>query len=132
MIQLKPLKQGDPEAGLTEEWLANDALHQELGITPEDLYESGTELVMISDEQGPIIAVRFHKALRVAMQFRPNSRIRIAKAGKEVVQKLKELAKAVNCNELIIRPGGRAKNFSRKLGFKQFIGKFINLGPEKS
>jgi hypothetical protein len=128
MIYLKPFKKGDPEAKLAEEWLTQDTVHQDLGIKTDDFYEKGTELVMVCDEQGPIMAVRFHKALRVAMQFRPNSRIRVAKVGKEVVQWLKELAQRVNCNEVIIRPGGKAKKFSEKLGFREFFGKFIPLG----
>lgn len=126
MITVKPVHKGDPEAEMVAEWLAKDELHQSLGLTMDDVFAHGyTDL--ISDEQGPLIAVRTHLALRAAMQFRPESRLRIARVGAEVVEWMKKEAKEARAAEVIIRPGGKAKNFAEKLGFKEFIGKFIRL-----
>ena len=127
MISIQPLKRTDPETDLVADWLAKDELHQALGLKLDDVFEDGTEAVMISDERGPLIAVRLHKSLRVAMQFQPNSRLRIARSGAEVVDWMKQVAKNENCSEVIIRPGGKAKNFAEKLGFREFIGKFIKI-----
>lgn len=126
MITVKPVHKGDPEAAMVAEWLAKDELHQSLGLTMDDVFEHGY-IDLISDEQGPLIAVRTHLALRAAMQFRPESRLRIARAGAEVVEWMKEQAKDTDCAEVIIRPGGKAKNFATKLGFKDFIGKFLGV-----
>ena len=126
MIYIKPITKDDENAKLTEEWIGQDDFHKKAGITIDDVFKKGTEAVMVYDEHGPVIAVRFHKALRVAMQFKPESRIRVAKIGHEVTKWLEELAGAVNCNEVIIRPGGKAEKFSEKLGFKNFAGKVID------
>ena len=127
MIAVKPITKNDPEAQLVAEWLSKDALHVANGLTLNDAFADGTETVMVYDGEGPLIAVRFHKALRVAMQFRPESRIRIAKASGEILDWLKSLTKQVHCKELIIRPGGKADNFAKRLGFREFIGRFLGV-----
>lgn len=126
MISVKQVFKNSPEAKLVEDWLAKDELHQSLGLTMEDVFEHGY-IDLISDEQGPLIAVRTHLALRAAMQFRPESRLRIARIGAEVVDWMKKEAEDVNCAEVIIRPGGKAQKFAEKLGFREFIGKFIKI-----
>lgn len=127
MIYIKPVKRNDEHAAQILEWLAQDALHQANGITAEDIFEEDTEAVVIHDETGPLMAVRFHKCLRVAIQFSPNSRIRTAKVGAEIVQWFKDLARASNFKEIIVRPGGKAKNFAERLGFKSFVGQSIEV-----
>jgi hypothetical protein len=126
-IFVKPIEKNDPEATLVAEWLAADAVHKANGITLDDAFADGTETVMVYDDEGPVIAVRFHKALRVAMQFKPDSRIRIAKIGPELLDWLKTLAKQVKCKEVIGRPGGKADSFFKKLGCADFIGRVLGV-----
>lgn len=126
MISIKQVHKSDPEAALVAEWLAKDELHQALGLTMKDVFEHGP-IDLISDEQGPLIAVRTHLAMRAAMQFRPESRLRIARIGAEVVKWMQKEAKDWNCAEVIIRPGGKAQKFATKLGFREFIGKYLGV-----
>jgi hypothetical protein len=107
--------------------LAQDALHQAIGLKVEDIFADETEAVEISDEHGPIMAVRFHRALRVAIQFYPNRRFRIAKVAREVVEWFKKLASDGRFKEIIIRPGGKARKFAKKLGFTPFTGRMIGI-----
>lgn len=116
-----------PEAAMIAEWLAKDELHQQNGWTIDDVFEDGTDTVLVYDGEGPLIAIRLHKALRVAMQFRPESRLRIARIGAEVTKWLQNTAKKAKCNEVIIRPGGKAVKFAKRLGFRDFIGKFLGV-----
>lgn len=127
MISVKSIERDDSEAALVGDWLSKDELHTTNGITLDDVFDDGTEAAMISDEQGPLIAVRFHKSLRVAMQFRPESRLRVARVGAEVTEWLKKVAKDEKCKEVIIRPGGKADKFSAKLGFREFIGRYLGV-----
>src|SRR5579885_2207377 len=113
MIYVKKYER-EKDADLVSSWLANDPVHTELGITPADLDEG--EVAIIHDENGPVMAVRFQKALRVAIQFNPKTPYRSAKVAKEVVQWFKDLAKNGKFSEVIIRPGGKAKSFAEKLG----------------
>lgn len=126
MISVKQVFKDSPEAKLVEEWLTKDELHQSLGLTMEDVFEYGY-IDLISDEQGPLIAVRTHLALRAAMQFRPESRLRIARIGAEVVNWMKKEAEEAKCAEVVIRPGGAAQKFAEKLGFREFIGKYLGV-----
>jgi hypothetical protein len=127
MIYVRKVSKTDPEAEIAKEWLANDPEHQKLGIQPEDVFEDGTELALIYDEQGPIMAARFHRALRAAVQFNPQTRLRNARAGKEVAEWFQKIASESGCKEVIVRPGGRAKRFTERLGFSDFIGKVLKV-----
>lgn len=127
MIYVKKLSREDPDTKLVEDWLKQDEFHQSQGITIEDLFAPNTEAAIIYDEQGPIQAVRFHKSLRAASQFNPKARIRNARVGAEVAAWFQKLAKESGCTEVIIRPGGKAVNFTERLGFLPFIGKFLGV-----
>lgn len=127
MIYVKKISKTDPEAATVAEWLSQDEYHQSIGLKPEQIWEDGTETALVSDENGPIIAIRFHRALRVAMQFKPESRLRIARVGAEVVDWVKKVAQAGGEKEVIIRAGGKAVNFSKKLGFKDFVGQYLGV-----
>lgn len=127
MIYVKTVKATDPEAEMIADWLANDPDHQKSGITMEEVFAEGTEAALIYDENGPIMAARFHKALRVAVQFNPKTRLRNARAGKEVAEWFRQLAVGTKCKEVIVRPGGKARKFVKKLGFKSFIGRFLSV-----
>jgi hypothetical protein len=110
-----------------EAWCAKDPVHSANGITWADVTEKDTEAAVVYDEQGPISIVRFHKALRVAMQFNPDASYRVAKTADETVDWFGVLARSMGMKEVIIRPGGKAVRFAEKLGFKDFIGKFIGV-----
>jgi hypothetical protein len=125
MIYVRKVNKTDPEARIAEEWLANDPEHQKLGITPEQIWDG--EVALIYDEDGPIMAVRFQRALRAAIQFNPATRLRNAGAGKEVTEWFKLLARQGNCSEVIVRAGGRARQFAERLGFREFIGQFLKV-----
>ena len=112
------------------EWIAQDKLHLELGITVDDLFTPNCIPVLISDDQGPLIAIRVWKALRFGMQFKPESRIRIAKIGAEVVSGLQKIAENLSCTEVICRPGGKAVGFASALGFQDFEGQMIRVNNE--
>lgn len=127
MILVKTIKATDPDAKMVAEWLANDADHQKSGLTIDDLFAENTETALIYDEEGPIMAARFHKALRVGVQFNPKTRLRNARAGAEVADWFRQIATASKCKEVIVRPGGKARKFVKKLGFKSFIGRFIGV-----
>jgi hypothetical protein len=78
------------------------------------------------DEDGIILTVvRYHAALRAAMQFNPDATYRIAKHGKELKELLENKAKSIGAKEVIIRPGGKAVRFTEKLGFEDFSGSKI-------
>lgn len=126
MIYVKKITKDSPEAALAIEWLQNDTYHRDLGITSEDMFQG--EVALIYDEIGPIMAVRFQKALRAAVQFNPRTRLRNAKAGAEVAAWFQELARTSGCSEVIVRPGGKAVQFVDRLGFKDFTGKFFPVG----
>jgi multidrug efflux pump subunit AcrB len=125
MIYVKKIEKTDPDAVLAIEWLLNDPYHQKLGITPEEMFDG--EVALIHDEDGPIMVVRFQKALRVAIQFNPKTRLRNAKAGAEVVKWFQQIAKQTECDEVIVRPGGKAVQFADKLGFRNFVGKVLGV-----
>lgn len=127
MIYVKKLTKDCPDSPMLEDWIRRDPVHSVNGVKLADVFEDGTEAALICDEHGPLMAVRFHRALRVAMQFRPDSGYRIAKVGKEVTAWLQKLAGESNCKEVIIRPGGKADRFTEKLGFKNFIGRFLGV-----
>ena len=127
MIYVKKLQRTDPEANLVAEWLKNDAFHQQLGITMDEVFDPNSEVALIFDENGPVMAVRFQQALRVAIQFNPDTPYRSAKVAREVVQWFKDLAKKSGKTEVVIRAGGKAAKFAEKLGFKEFIGQFIEV-----
>lgn len=71
---------------------------------------------------------RAHDALRIAFQFDSAHPYRTAKCAKEVVSWFTEMAKDRGALEIIARPGGPARKFTEKLGFKEFIGKFLRIG----
>lgn len=123
MISVRKVNSTDAEAAFIEEWLANDPEHQKIGIKPKDIWDG--EVALIYDEEGPIMAVRFQKALRVAIQFNPNTRLRNARAGHEVTNWFKKIAAESGCKEVVIRAGGKAVNFAKRLGFMDFLGQFI-------
>jgi len=125
MIYVKKITKDSPEAAIAIEWLQNDSFHRHLGITPKDLFQG--EVAMVYDEEGPIQAVRFQKALRAAVQFNPKTKLRNARAGAEVAKWLQQLAKDSGCSEVIVRPGGKAIRFVERLGFKDFVGKVLGV-----
>ena len=113
---------------LFEKWLEKDELHKSLGITWDDLGEWGTTSYVVLDDDGePLIFVRIYTAMRVAMQFNPNRPYATAKIAEVVVQWLQSCAAEKGAKEVIIRPGGRARRFAERLGFQEFIGKFISV-----
>lgn len=107
--------------------LEKDEVHKSLGITFAKVTEDGTESYLISDETGPLMTVRLHTAVRVAIQFDPEKPYRSAKAAKEVVEWFSNIARERGAKEVIIRPGGGAAKFADKLGFEDFSGKFIGV-----
>jgi len=127
VIYVKKLQKTDPEADLVAEWLKNDAFHQQIGITMDEVFDPNSEVALIFDENGPVMAVRFQQALRVAIQFNPDTPYRSAKIAREVVQWFKDLAKKSGKTEVVIRAGGKAEKFAEKLGFKEFLGQFIEV-----
>jgi len=125
MIFVKKIQKTDPEASLVAEWLKNDAFHQQVGITEDQIWEPNSQVALIYDENGPVMAARFQKALRVAVQFNPKTPLRNAKVGAEVRDWFKEIGRKNGCTEVIVKPGGKAKKFTEKLGFEPFDGKFV-------
>ncbi len=108
--------------------LEQDEVHKSLGITFKNVTEDGTESYLISDEAGPLMTVRLHTAVRVAIQFDPEQKYRSAKAAKEVVKWFSNIARERGAKEVIILPGGGAVQFADKLGFQDFSGaKFIGV-----
>ena len=126
MIYVRKVNKTDAEAKMIEDWLANDPEHQKLEIKPEDIWDG--EVALIYDEDGPIMAARFQRALRVAVQFNPRTKLRNARAGYEVAEWFRKLANEGHCSEVVVRAGGKATNFVKKLGFKDFIGQFLPVG----
>jgi len=125
MIYVRKVNKTDPEATLAIEWLKNDEYHQSIGLTPDQIWDG--EVALVYDEDGPIMAVRFQKALRAAVQFNPATRLRNATAGKEVAKWFQKLAADSGCSEVIVRPGGKAVRFTERLGFKDFQGKVLSV-----
>lgn len=115
-IQIRPLTRADKP--LVQAWLDADEVHRTLGLSVDQLFEPGSRSVLISDERGPLLAVRLQLALRVAMQFDDSHHFRTAKAAPEVVCWLKQMAETIGATEVIIRPGGKARCFAAKLGFR--------------
>jgi hypothetical protein len=125
MILVRKITKDSPEAALAIEWLKSDEYHQSIGLTPEQIWDG--EVALVYDEEGPIMAIRFQRALRAAVQFNPRTHLRNAKAGSEVRDWFKQLAANSECSEVIVRAGGRAKPFVERLGFKEFVGQFISI-----
>ena len=125
MIYVRKVNPTDLEAEIIKEWLANDPEHQKLGITPEEIWDG--ECALIYDESGPIMAARFQRSLRVAVQFNPRTRLRNARAGREVAEWFRKLARESSCKEVIVPAGGKAVNFVKRLGFKEFIGQYLGV-----
>jgi hypothetical protein len=121
------IKVSEPQEEFFNTCLNKDDVHTQSGISWKDVTEDGTESYLISDEHGPLMTVRLHNALRVAIQFDPDAKYRSAKAAKEVVAWFSDIAKKRGAKEVIIRPGGGAVPFSERLGFRDFIGKFIPI-----
>ena len=111
---------------LVTKWLEEDEVHRALGLQWEDVIAPGTYAEVVYDEQGVILSViRYHAALRAAFQFNPNATYRIAKHGQELKELLQERARNIGATEVIIRPGGKAINFTDRLGFIDFTGSKI-------
>jgi len=127
MITSKRVRRTDQEAALVADWLAKDETHQALGLTIDDVFAPNTLLDLISDEKGPLIAVRTHLALRAAMQFRPESRIRIVKAMPDVLKWLQQEAKDTDCTEIIGRPAPKVENLLGRLGCQSFTGQVLGV-----
>lgn len=117
----------EPNEEFFNQCLAKDKFHQQLGITYKDVTEDGTESFLISDTQGPLMTVRLHNALRVAIQFDPAETYRSAKAAKEVIAWFSDMAKNRDAKEVIIHAGGPSVQFANKLGFLPFQGQFIKV-----
>ena len=127
VIYVREIKKGDEYNQVVASWLDKDDHHRATGRTIDELFSPGTQAALVYDEIGPLMAARFHRALRIAMQFDSEHPYRTAKVAKEVVKWFKELAKAGNFNEIIIRAGGPAIPFAKKLGFDDFDGQFLTL-----
>lgn len=128
MIFSRPLIEGDRD--FVTSWLSQDSLHQQLGLKFEDLLVPASESYIVSDSQGPLIAVRSQKALRIAMQFDPAHPYRTAAVAEEVVDWMRDKARKEGCAEIIIRPGGKAVKFAERLKFLEFVGKYIEVKDE--
>lgn len=126
MISVKKITKDSPEAALAVEWLKNDEYHQGIGLKPEQIWDG--EVALVYDDEGPIMAIRFQKALRAAVQFNPNTRLRNARAGTEVTRWLQQVAVGAGCQEVVVRAGGRAVQFVNKLGFEDFTGQYLKVG----
>lgn len=124
MIVIRPLIPEDEP--LVSKWLEQDEVHRAAGIKWEDVTAPGTYTEIVSDEDGVILTViRYHAALRIAMQFNPDATYRVAKHSKEIVDMMKQRARDIGAKEVIIRPGGKAVRFADKLGFVDFTGSKI-------
>ncbi len=124
MIIVRPLVPEDEP--LVSKWLEQDEVHRAAGIKWEDVTAPGTYTEIVSDEDAVILTViRYHAALRVAMQFNPDATYRIAKHGKEITNMLKQRARNIGAKEVIIRPGGKAVRFADRLGFIDFVNSKI-------
>lgn len=109
-----------------EECLAKDETHKALGLSWGDATDGS--LYLVYDQQGPLMFVRLHKALRAAVQFDPDAKYRSARAGSKVKEWLAGKAREIGATEVIVRPGGKAARFTERLGFWPFVGKFFGVG----
>lgn len=124
MIKIRAVLPTDES--LVSDWLARDEIHRSLDYTWDHLLEKDTTSAIVFDESDiPLLAVRFHKAIRVGMQFNVDQPYRVAKHMREVVAAMQEYAKQNNAKEIIIRPGGKAIRLAEDLGFKDFTGSKI-------
>lgn len=131
MIKYRLIKPEDEP--MVSSWLERDEVHKSLGLTWKDVNEEGTVPFLISTEDDiPLLVARLHVSVRAAMQFNPDTPIAIARHANEVIDWMKDMAMKAKAKEIIIRPGGKAVRFSEKLGFKNFIGKFIGISNNKS
>jgi len=106
------------------QWLENDPWHRSSGVTIDDAYAPGSELAILEDDAGPIMAVRLNLSLHVGIQFGPTP-YRNAKAGAALREWLKEIALKRGATEVFGLPGGRAVKFFEKLGWRDFKGKIL-------
>jgi gamma-glutamyl-gamma-aminobutyrate hydrolase PuuD len=114
------------DESLVSKWLEQDEVHKANGIKWQDVTAPGTYAEIVMDEDGIILTViRYHAAIRVAMQFNPDATYRVAKHSHEIVDMLKQRARGIGAKEVIIRPGGKAVRFADKLGFVEFTGSKI-------
>jgi hypothetical protein len=125
MIRVQKVTKTDPEAAMIVEWLLKDEYHQAIGLKPEQIWDG--DVALVYDEDGPIMAVRFQRALRAAVQFNPATRLRNARAGREVSKWFQDVAGNSGCKEVIVRAGGPAKNFVERLGFVEFVGQYLGV-----
>jgi len=126
MIKVRKIVPDDEK--LVSGWLERDPVHRAANIKWQSVIENGTEAFLIhNEEDNPLLAVRFHIALRAAMQFNPDTPFTIARHANEIVKWMNTISDTLGAKELIIRPGGKAVRFSEKLGFEDFNGKFIKI-----
>jgi|SRR5208337_4539313 len=118
-------KANEADTPMLEQWLAKDEAHQAIGLKIEDFTAPNTELYIVEDGIGPVMAVRIHMALRAGIQFNPDTPYRNAKASTWVKGCLEDTAKNRKAKEVIVRPGGKAQRMCERLGFKHFIGLFL-------
>lgn len=124
MISTRPITPEDET--FVSDWLERDETHRLLGLKWKDVIAPNTHAEIVTDEDGTIITViRYHLALRAAMQFNPDTPYRVAKHGTELRERLVEHAKEIGALEVVIRPGNKAVRFSEKLGFYDFSGSKI-------
>lgn len=124
MLKTRPLVAEDEP--LVSLWLEQDETHRALGLKWEDVIAPGTYAEIVSDENDVILyVIRYHLALRAAVQFNPDTPYRNAKHGVELRELLQKHAREQDAIEVIIRPGGGAIRFADKLQFKDFLGSKI-------
>ncbi|MGA7766028.1 MAG: hypothetical protein WCA27_07350 [Candidatus Sulfotelmatobacter sp.] len=131
MVTWRRMEQGDRP--LVQGWLDKDEIHKASGLTVDKLFEDDTEAWIIYSNDKPLMAVRRWKMSRFAAQFNPDTPYQTAKAAKDVLQKLEEMAESEDCIEVACRPAaGRATNFVERLGFVPFVLHKKDIGTHRT
>lgn len=118
---------------MVSEWIAGDAVHVAAGISWKDVIADRTESYLVSDESGcPLEVVRLCTAMRVALQFGPNT-YRVAKYAPNVMEWLQQKANERQAKEMIIRPGSpKVVHFVNRLGWSDFSGKVFEINADQT
>lgn len=117
MYSWKQINDTPEDRATVQAWLDKDELHQQLGLKVDMLFAPGTESYFVMDDEQPLMAVRFWKAMRFGIQFNPDSPYKSAKAANWVMAQMEEWAYKLGYAELMCIPGGRAVKFAERLGF---------------
>ena len=113
---------------LLEEWIAADPDHRGQTVAAWLEPQGGVQQLVAVDRSGPLMFIRCSNAMRLDIQFSPETRMRTALALKDGLPFLARMFRAQGYRELIYESGSpRLVDFLQRLGFRESSTEHVML-----